>query len=328
VTGTNESLFQENPPILSYQNNLHSYCTCANEAGTQGGLKDHNVLHCNLSQPMEACYDVKTDLSLDSRCSNGNLQPKLASDQLRRGIRSTDDTDDVIDFTPLIISDDVFDESISIEILENNRSYTGPPTISKAVIKHSYMVSCEFANARRKRSTSDATVFADGYEISVSNDGSNYGEVVTLIVYDEECYSCNTVNVTCTAIETCPLTRAEDTETEKEQNGEKDENNIFLPFGIIAGLVVLGALIGLIVYKVKHKDIGQIDTAAKGNPTDDIFAINFATQNIPPTMKVLDQRYTPRLKNEYSSASRFSLDFQDGDRRTPDHLFLVENKYN
>lgn len=116
VTGTNESLFQENPPILSYQNNLHSYCTCANEAGTQGGLKDHNVLHCNLSQPMEACYDVKTDLSLDSRCSNGNLQPKLASDQLRRGIRSTDDTDDVIDFTPLIISDDVFDESISIEV--------------------------------------------------------------------------------------------------------------------------------------------------------------------------------------------------------------------
>ncbi|CAG2238262.1 unnamed protein product [Mytilus edulis] len=125
VTGTNESLFQENPPILSYQNNLHSYCTCANEAGTQGGLKDHNVLHCNLSQPMEACYDVKTDLSLDSRCSNGNLQPKLASDQLRRGIRSTDDTDDVIDFTPLIISDDVFDESISIEVPEwtNGWSY-------------------------------------------------------------------------------------------------------------------------------------------------------------------------------------------------------------
>lgn len=65
---------------------------------------------------MEACYDVKTDLSLDSRCSNGNLQPKSASDQLRRGIRSTDDTDDVIDFTPLIISDDVFDESISNEV--------------------------------------------------------------------------------------------------------------------------------------------------------------------------------------------------------------------
>lgn len=43
---------------------------------------------------------------------------------------------------------------------------------------------------------------------------------------------------------------------EKEQNGEKDESNIFLPFGIIAGLVVLGALIGLIVYKVKQKDIG------------------------------------------------------------------------
>ncbi|XP_076109578.1 uncharacterized protein LOC143078608 [Mytilus galloprovincialis] len=433
--------------------NLQSYCTCASEAGTHGGIADKNYIHCNLSQPMEACYDVKTDLSLDSRCSNGNLQPKAVSDPLRRGIRSTDDTDDVIDFTPLIISDDVFDDSIYIgasgdisfmsttldtmlmtakeelernqtlkeeitddgktvlekltsllclnncssngncvngecvcntmfggedcstsrttpptnisvpelglcqsrkrsckktnimgyfmppdvwcniqhfEILENNRSYLGPPTISKAVIKHSYMVSCEFANARRKRSTPNTTVFADGFEIRLSNDGSNYGEVVTLIVYDEECYTCTTVNFTCTAIETCPLTRAEDTETEKEQNEEKDENNIFLPFGIIAGLVVLGALIGLIVYKVKHKDIGhrQIDTSAKGNPADDIFAINFATQNIPPTMKVLDQRYTPRLKNEYSSASRFSLDFQDGDRRTPDHLFLVENKYN
>ncbi|CAG2238562.1 unnamed protein product [Mytilus edulis] len=510
VTGTSESLFAENPPVLSYQNSLQSYCTCANEGGPHGGITDNNFLHCNLSQPMEACYDVQTDFSLDTRCSDGNRNKRSAGDPLQRVIRSTDDTDDVIEFTPLTISEDVFDDSVPLElfridkvpkwsnrwtyelavsscreylterfppdlsditgeypddyietcvddikaagdtsfmsttlatmltsakselernqtlkeettedgktvlekltsllclnncssngncingacvcntmfggedcsrsrttaptnisvpelglcqsrarscrktnimghfmppdvwcniqhfeILENNRSYTGPPTISKAVIKHSYMVSCEFANARRKRSTSDATVFADGYEISVSNDGSNYGEVVTLIVFDEECYSCNTVNVTCTAIETCPLTRTEQTESGKVQNEENDNNNVVLPVSIITGLIVLAALIGFIVYQIKHKDIGhrQINTLAKEKQPEDLLSYDFPTQNIPPKLNKLDriQTLVPRLTKEYSSASSFSVEISSAERRTPDHLFRVENKYN
>ncbi|XP_052063239.1 uncharacterized protein LOC127702954 isoform X1 [Mytilus californianus] len=502
VTGTSESLFAENPPVLSYENSLQSYCTCANVGGPQGGITDNYFLHCNLSQPMEACYDVQTDLSLDTRCSDGNRKKRSASDPLKRVIRSTDDTDDVIDFTPLTFSENVFNDSVPhevpkwsngwtyelaestcreyinerfphdlsditgeypddyigtcvddikaagdtsfmsttldtmltaakvelernqtlkeettedgrtllekltsllclnncssngncingicvcnsmfggedcsksrttaptnisvpelglcqsrtrsckktnvmghfmppdvwcniqhFEILENNISYTGSPTISKADIKHSYMVSCEFANARRKRSTSNTTVFADGYEISLSNDGSNYGEVVTLIVYDEECYSCNTVNVTCTAIETCPLTRTEQTESGKVRNEENDENNVVLPISIIAGLIVLAALIGFIVYKIKHKDIGhrQINTSAKGEQPGDLLSYDFATQNIPPKLNELDQMQTPHLTKEYSSASSFSVELNSVERRTPDHLFLVDNKYN
>lgn len=42
----------------------------------------------------------------------------------------------------------------------------------------------------------------------------------------------------------------------KEQNGEKEENSVLLPVSIICGLVFLGVLIGVIVYQVKHKDIG------------------------------------------------------------------------
>lgn len=65
------------------------------------------------------------------------------------------------------------------------------------------MVSCELPHARQKRSTTNEIVFAEGYEISVSNDGSNFGEDVTILVYDEECFSCETVNVTCTALVSC-----------------------------------------------------------------------------------------------------------------------------
>lgn len=65
---------------------------------------------------------------------------------------------------------------------------------------NSYMVSCDLPHARQKRSTTSGIIFAEGYEISVSNDGSNFGEDVTILVYDEECFSCETVNVTCTAL--------------------------------------------------------------------------------------------------------------------------------
>lgn len=116
VTGTSESLFADNPPVLSYQNSLQSYCTCANEGGPQGGITDKNFLHCNLSQPMEACYDVRTIFSFDTRCSDGNRNKRSAGDPLQRVIRSTDDTDDVIEFTPLTISDDVFDDSVPLEV--------------------------------------------------------------------------------------------------------------------------------------------------------------------------------------------------------------------
>jgi hypothetical protein len=71
--------------------------------------------------------------------------------------------------------------------------------ILEAKYRNMFMVSVELPSSRRKRDTSD-TALAYGYEISLSNDRQSFGESVSIIIYDENCYTCNSTSVTCTVL--------------------------------------------------------------------------------------------------------------------------------
>ena len=66
--------------------------------------------------------------------------------------------------------------------------------MTEAVYQYEYMVSCDIPTSRKRRST-DKTV--DGYDVALSYDGINYGDSVSVIIYDEDCFACNATTVTC-----------------------------------------------------------------------------------------------------------------------------------
>ena len=55
---------------------------------------------------------------------------------------------------------------------------------------------CKLPESRKKRSA-DFVVAAMGYRISVSNDGTSYTDPVITIVYDSNCYLCNSTSMEC-----------------------------------------------------------------------------------------------------------------------------------
>lgn len=61
---------------------------------------------------------------------------------------------------------------------------------------------CKLPGSRKKRSTGFETV-ATGYRISVSNNGQNYTDPITTIVYDSTCYECDTTSMSCDLLVCC-----------------------------------------------------------------------------------------------------------------------------
>lgn len=58
------------------------------------------------------------------------------------------------------------------------------------------MVSVDLQSLRRKRSASD-TAMAEGFELSFSNDGLEFGNVVNVVIYDEQRLTCNAMSKEC-----------------------------------------------------------------------------------------------------------------------------------
>ncbi|XP_063435949.1 von Willebrand factor D and EGF domain-containing protein-like [Mytilus trossulus] len=107
-------------------------------------------------------------------------------------------------------STEVWCKLVYFEVVNNEKQSSLSPMIEKAEYKSFSTVSCPLptsSDRRRKRSISDKT--ADGYDISLSNDGTNFGDESTILIYDDECYSCNVTSVSCTLLSSCSLTTVE-----------------------------------------------------------------------------------------------------------------------
>jgi hypothetical protein len=49
----------------------------------------------------------------------------------------------------------------------------------------------------------DKTV--DGYDVALSYDGINYGDYVSVIIYEEDSFACNATTVSCVRLVSYPL---------------------------------------------------------------------------------------------------------------------------
>ncbi|CAC5411158.1 unnamed protein product [Mytilus coruscus] len=77
------------------------------------------------------------------------------------------------------------------EVVDNSKLYSSNWEIYKAQYRNMFMVTVDLGVSRKTRSASEPSI-AEGYEITLSNDGTNFGEEVTILIYDEGCFSCNT----------------------------------------------------------------------------------------------------------------------------------------
>ncbi|CAG2226665.1 unnamed protein product [Mytilus edulis] len=101
------------------------------------------------------------------------------------------------------------------QILNNTHEYTSDAEIVKAEYRNAFMISVDLQSSRRKRSVSTEVV-AEGYELSLSNDGNQFGDSVNMIIYDDECYSCNASSIICIVLDTCPELTSPNTESSSE----------------------------------------------------------------------------------------------------------------
>ncbi|XP_052078039.1 uncharacterized protein LOC127715976 [Mytilus californianus] len=61
---------------------------------------------------------------------------------------------------------------------------------------------CELPTSRRKKSVEN-TEDLIGYNISVSNNGVDFTDELTTIIYDPLCYECNITSISCVELDTC-----------------------------------------------------------------------------------------------------------------------------
>ncbi|XP_069130670.1 von Willebrand factor D and EGF domain-containing protein-like [Argopecten irradians] len=69
---------------------------------------------------------------------------------------------------------------------------------------------CSIPDSHRRRRAADDSeeIFAEGYLVSVSNDGNNFSNETNIIAFDSGCYDCDAISMNCTKLESCDQTIA------------------------------------------------------------------------------------------------------------------------
>lgn len=83
--------------------------------------------------------------------------------------------------------------------MNNSKEFTDGAEYQKVLYRNPTMITVSLSKSRRKRSTTEISG-PEGYELSFSYDGINYGNKSTIIIYDEDCYSCTQDPVICVIV--------------------------------------------------------------------------------------------------------------------------------
>ncbi|XP_063420087.1 uncharacterized protein LOC134705260 [Mytilus trossulus] len=98
------------------------------------------------------------------------------------------------------------------QILKGSHVVMSDQDTIQADYRNRYMVSVDLQSARRKRSVS-GDVLAEGFELSFSNDEKEFGGIVNVVIYNEQCFTCNATSKECYPVVSCPVTTTELPET-------------------------------------------------------------------------------------------------------------------
>ncbi|XP_076113589.1 uncharacterized protein LOC143081758 [Mytilus galloprovincialis] len=148
---------------------------------------------------------------------------------------------------------------------ENGKQMSGTETFVSAVYSYENLISCEFPSTRRRRSTDN---IPEGYDISLSFDQTNYGDTVSIIIYDDDCFTCNSTSIICIKLDSCSnfttgtqsstsqlnpattKTNYVEMATQKAHDTESEESGMSPGiYGAIGGAIVLVTVIGVVIYK-------------------------------------------------------------------------------
>ena len=88
---SNEELFSRLPTFPTEDLFLKEYCLCAEEAGQSDSISEFTDVHCNLTEPMVQCKNIRTPIatSLYQECHTNRRRKRAV------------DNDDVFEDTPL-----------------------------------------------------------------------------------------------------------------------------------------------------------------------------------------------------------------------------------
>ncbi|VDI39774.1 Hypothetical predicted protein [Mytilus galloprovincialis] len=125
------------------------------------------------------------------------------------------------------------------QILENDLLYTTINEVVSVEYRNPFMLTLDLPTSRKNRSV-DSNVLSEGYDISFSYDGQNFGKETSIIIYDDLKYSCNTTTKTCIS-----LIVDESTETK--------QNVIMIVVPVTVSVVVILVIIGVMYFKLTTK---------------------------------------------------------------------------
>ncbi|XP_063440470.1 uncharacterized protein LOC134721414 [Mytilus trossulus] len=137
----------------------------------------------------------------------------------------------------------VWYKRIHFQILENDLLYTTSAELVLAEYRNQFMITLNLPASRKKRSV-DNKVFSEGYDISFSYDGQNFGKEASIIIYDDLKYSCNTTTKTCQSL---IVNESED------DTADTTKNIIKIVVPVTVSVVVILVIIGVICFKLTTK---------------------------------------------------------------------------
>ncbi|CAC5390509.1 unnamed protein product [Mytilus coruscus] len=137
-------------------------------------------------------------------------------------------------------------------LLEEGDTFTHPGTYASSLFMY-----CKLPGSRKKRSA-NFDIVATGYRISVSNNGENYTDPLTCIVFNSTCYECNTTAMSCEQLETCLI--------KAENPTEESETNIVIIVSVVPTVVIILIVIAVLIFKWKRQPKQSYIT----NPTDSL----------------------------------------------------------
>ncbi|XP_069129087.1 von Willebrand factor D and EGF domain-containing protein-like [Argopecten irradians] len=127
-----------------------------------------------------------------------------------------------------------------------------------AIYMNNFYCVCTLPNAsRKKRSTGSSTEIAEGYLLSLSNDGVNFGNETMFIIYDSSCYNCNATSVSCTHLSSCSSTSTTKPDTD-DNSGVITGVSVAVVVLLLVVTVIVG---GAIVYFKKVHNKRRVDNS-------------------------------------------------------------------
>lgn len=103
----------------------------------------------------------------------------------------------------VFISQTVFAKLEEFKITDSGELKTVSTNVLEANYINPTMIRVTFPTNYRKRRTPFKNVYASGFNISLSYDEINYSDSVTLVIYNDLCYSCSASTMECNMTSAC-----------------------------------------------------------------------------------------------------------------------------